>query len=222
MSWLRGRRCISCVCGCGYLRPCLPQLRIGHVTMDVKACLRIRPWRIVRHVFPVKFLRSKSFWKDYGFPRFCVKGGRTEDRRDMSHESRVTFYHNWLAFELKGYSSSCMAKQMLARYPISNRLKPRTFLRRFYTTSNTGENPNKGIIDLLQHCNPFQPNFLWCLITSYLDKEAEENSPVKNPFKIVAFSKAIKAISNVEHPIRSGSAVMDVSSILIHWSYMDS
>jgi DNA polymerase beta len=53
-------------------------------------------------------------------------------------------------------------------------------------------------------------------MTSYLDKEAEENNPIKNPFKIVAFSKAIKAISNVEHPIRSGSAVMDVSSIRNH------
>ena len=53
-------------------------------------------------------------------------------------------------------------------------------------------------------------------MTIYLDKEAEENNPIKNPFKIVAFSKAIKAISNVEHPIRSGSAVMDVSSIRDH------
>lgn len=54
-------------------------------------------------------------------------------------------------------------------------------------------------------------------MTSYLDKEAEEQNPIKNPFKIVAFSKAIKAISNVEHPIRSGSAVMDVSSICNLW-----
>jgi DNA polymerase beta len=65
--------------------------------------------------------------------------------------------------------------------------------------SNTDRSPNQGIIDLLRR-----------------DKETEEKNPAKNPFKIAAFSKAIKAISNIEHPIRSGSGVMGVSFIYNH------
>ncbi|KAF8798919.1 Nucleotidyltransferase [Phlegmacium glaucopus] len=88
---------------------------------------------------------------------------------------------------------------MLARYSISNCFKSRnwpTSFCRLYTTNNIGPNPNQGIIDLLKR-----------------DKETEENSPVKNPFKLVAFSKAIKAISNVKVPIRSGNGVMGLPGV---------
>ena len=111
------------------------------------SCLTCK--NLEKYVF-LKGLRVPEIW--------CQRRRRTEDRRDMSHGSRVTFYNLAGNHTLRtsGYSSNCMAKQMLARYSISNCSKPCAAFCRFYT-SNAGQNPNQGIIDLLQQCKPFQP-----------------------------------------------------------------